>query len=307
VSFSAAADGARLLSGIRWDEGTPERVKPEIVRLLGAACLVESRGDSYGAYLGRVFCDDPEFLKSIALWSQEENEHGIVLGTWLTRSFPDFNFSALFEKYTQGLKLAYEDSNDQASIRGSKAAELLSRCSVESATSTYYKTVRDLVDDSSLKDICSRLSRDEIKHFTLFCTKLDEQRYKDEISTSKLLCMSISRLFEAEDDQMSYAYYVACNTDAPYERGYYSTVMAATAFGLYTKERISELIKLNVRALNLADSLIGRVVGYKNLVSTLTNALYLYIKARHYLANLKLKTLYRGRSIRPSAEEACNG
>jgi rubrerythrin len=210
--IGTSADGSRLLAGIQWECGKPESVNADIIHLLIAASLVESRGDLYGDYLRRVFYDEPEFAELIREWSREENEHGIALSTWLTKSVPNFEFKTLQEKYNAEVTLAYQNSSEEKSIRGSKARELLSRCAVESSTSTYYKAVASVVEDEPLKIICSRLARDEINHYSLFRRKLDKVREGERIGTLKLAYMSILRLLEFEDDQMSYAFYVACNT-----------------------------------------------------------------------------------------------
>jgi hypothetical protein len=291
VRHSVAADGSRLLEGIPWDKGVPERVNPEIIQLLIAASLVESRGDAYGEYLARVFSDEPDFVESIHAWSQEENEHGIALGTWLSRSLPYFDFPALLSKYNESITLAYSNSADTASIRGSKAGELLSRCAVESATSTYYKAVASAVDDLPLNIICSRLSQDEISHYSLFRRKLDKIRETESISPFTLMRMSLSRLFELEDDQMSFAFYIAANTNGPYERRYYSSLMTRTAYRLYSKSDISDLVKLNLRAFGLSKSAGIRLFGHARVVNWISRALYLFMKSKMVFLNLRIRHL----------------
>jgi hypothetical protein len=96
MSGEMTGDGARLLAGVLWDE--PSRpIDPRLVQLLIAACLVESRGESYGTYLERVFSDDPDFLTTIKQWSKEESEHGLVLATWLRRKLPQIDISTLLQ------------------------------------------------------------------------------------------------------------------------------------------------------------------------------------------------------------------
>jgi hypothetical protein len=78
MTVSTFPQNARLLEGIVWGRETT-KIENEILWLLVASSLVESRGDLYGDYLSRVFSDDPEFEKEIVSWSVEENEHGAAL------------------------------------------------------------------------------------------------------------------------------------------------------------------------------------------------------------------------------------
>jgi rubrerythrin len=287
---AVSGDGARLLADIPWEGCSATSVDPQVIQLLIAACLVESRGDAYGAYLERVFSDDPEFVKTIKEWSIEENEHGIVLANWLGRVVPEMNISSLLAKYNQSVNLSYSNSTETVSIRGSKTAELLSRCAVESGTSTYYKAIAENVEDPALQLICMRLAKDEINHYSVFRKKLDELRGVERFSSIKLLRMSLSRLVEFEDDQVSYAYYIGMNTEKPYSKKLYSRLMIKAAYGLYNRARVSELVKLNLRAYGLPKSGFVRLVGYDRVVSFFTYALFAYIRVRLALINLKLYT-----------------
>ena len=282
-----AAEESRLLRDIPWERSSPQSVSPTIIRLLAAASLVESRGDDYGEYLVRVFSDDADFVHAIRNWSNEENEHGIALGTWLTRSVPGFSFDNLLKRYNAAIKLSYQESSSNVSIRGSKSAELLSRCAVESSTSTYYKAVAAAVSDEPLKIICTRLSKDEVTHYALFRRKLDDVKIVEKIGSLKLVYYSILRLLELEDDQMSYAYYIAANVAAPYDRSYCSKILMRTAFKLYTRERIAELIKINLRAFGVSKSWAIRFIGYERLVAVLASTLRIYMKLRVIFLELK--------------------
>jgi hypothetical protein len=188
--------------------------------------------------------------------------------------------------------LSYAGSAANASIRGSKTAELLSRCAVESGTSTYYKAIAESVDDQVLKLICTRLAKDEINHFSVFRRKMDELKATEQFGFLHLLKMSLSRLVELEDDQVSYAYYIGLGTQQPYGRRLYSKLMIRAAYGLYTKQRISELIKLNLRALGISKSWVR---GHYDLIVTgFTHVLWCYIRSRVAIINLKLY-IQRGR------------
>jgi len=288
MSAVTTSDGQRLLQGIPWGKCTPSKVSIDLTQLLVAASLIESRGDSYGEYLARVFCDEPYFVSRILKWSKEENEHGIALSTWLKHALPELDFDALFKRYTTEVTLAYQDSDEQRSIRGSKSAELLSRCSVESGTSTYYKAMSTIVEDEPLRIICLRLAADEISHYGLFKSKLDEMRSRDGIHPFRLLYNSLFRLFELEDDQVSYAYYLARSPRGSYDKEYYSNLMTRTLFSVYNRDRVSELVKLNLRAFGLSKAPAIQLFSYGKVVQALTTLLFWYIRLRVFRMNWKI-------------------
>jgi rubrerythrin len=285
---SHAHDGTRLLAGIDWRTPKPAFVDIDVIQLLTAACLVESRGDSYGVYLSRVFSGDKHFSAEIEQWSREENEHGIALSTWLERSVPKFEFGALLKRYNEDIRLAYLDSNTTSSIRGSKAAELLSRCCVEAGTSTYYKAMAATVQDKALSLICTRLARDEINHYRLFKKKLDELREVEDVTPLSLAVQSFRRFSELGDDQVSYAYYLARNPSGTYDGRYYSNLMTRSMFRLYSNDRISELVKLNLGAYGIAKRGLFGMMSSKFIARFLTFSLHHYVALRILVLNHKI-------------------
>jgi rubrerythrin len=277
--------GDRLLVDINWKQHGSAPISVDLIQILTAACLVESRGDSYGEYMSRVFADDPEFALQIRQWSTEESEHGIALSKWLSYAQPTFDFAALFQRYNRDIKLSYLNSASTASIRGSKYAELLSRCCVESGTSTYYKAVAAVTSDEPLRTICTRLARDEINHYRLFKKKLDKLRAWQKPKSCFLLWQAIRRLVELEDDQVSYAYYLARSPNQQYDRRYYASLMGRIAFRFYSNERITELIKLNLQAFGIDKTNVFGPTKYRLLTKTLAVALRVYIAVRVLLLN----------------------
>jgi hypothetical protein len=203
----------------------------------------------------------------------------------------DKDFPALRARYNDGLKLTYQDSSSRESIRGSKAAELLSRCAVESVTSTYYKALADCVIDDCLKTICSRLAQDEIRHFSLFRRKLEQLRTTASVSIWRLIILSVRRFFELQDDQMAYAFYVASDTTEPYCRRYYAERVTSIGFDLYTRRRIYDLVTLTLRVFSSTKSTTVGSARYRRLIPILANCFYGYIKVRSLIAKFRIMTL----------------
>jgi rubrerythrin len=286
--MTGRCDGSRLISDIDWQSAMPELVDTNIKQLLTAAAFIEARGDAYGEYLLNVFSDDEEFSKVISKWSDEENEHGIALSSWLERADPEFDFKASFERFSLAAKLSYQEESTTESIRGSKTAELLSRCAVESGTSTYYRSVAEKVGDPTLKVICERLSQDEVKHYTIFRKKLDDLKSEEQLSGWSLLKMAISRLFEVEDEQMGLAYYISRNSGEEFDEKFHTRMMIRNLYSVYSKKNIRDLIKLNLRSFGGRKIKLLMAIGYDRSVSVITFCVYRYMRMRVAIIDVQI-------------------
>jgi len=64
------------LQDIAWHKFDKDKVTPEIMSLIKAACLVEYNGRDYARYLCEVFSDDIAFQEIAKQWAEEEVQHG---------------------------------------------------------------------------------------------------------------------------------------------------------------------------------------------------------------------------------------
>ena len=64
-------------------------------------------------------------------------------------------------------------------MRGSRRGEMISRCVVESGTSSYYTAIRDATDEPVLKEIAGRIAADEYRHYKLFYETMNAQAEPD--------------------------------------------------------------------------------------------------------------------------------
>ncbi len=161
--------GHWTLDDIPWRRFDPDKVDPDIVRIVKAASLVEQNGADYAHYLCNVFADDPGFQTVVRRWGAEETQHGQALGRWATLADPRFDHAAACARFSAGFRVPLEA---KASVRGSRAGELVARCIVETGTSSYYTALGEAVAEPVLRDICHRIAADELRHYKLFYTHL---------------------------------------------------------------------------------------------------------------------------------------
>ncbi len=242
--------GNWTLETIDWDRFDASKVDTEILRNIKAAAMVERNGADYGIYLGRVFADDPAFVKDVDGWVVEEIQHGMALGRWAQMADPSWDFDAAFDRFRKGYQVPL-DTN--ASVRGSQAGEMMARCIVETGTSSYYSALKDAIAEPVLKQICAKIAADEFRHYKLFYEHLRRCLKRDRLSRWTRLRVGWSRIAESEDDELAYAYFAANEpADAVYDRKRYTQAYAKRAYPLYRAAHVQRAMAMVLKAIGMA-------------------------------------------------------
>ena len=236
------------LEQIPWTRFDPARVDPEIVKLVKAAAMVEFNGGDYATYLKRVFADDPEFQAVATAWAQEEVQHGRALARWAKLADPDFDFESAFKRFTAGYSI---DVDVEQSIRGSRSAELVARCIVETGTSSYYTALNEATDEPVLKQICRNIAADELRHYKLFYTYLQRYLEREGLNGWRRVKVTLSRIGESEDDELAYAYFAANHPGETYDHKRFTRAYARRAYAVYRRHHVERGIAMVLKATGL--------------------------------------------------------
>jgi rubrerythrin len=236
------------LEQIPWSSFDPEKVDHELVKVVKAAAMVEYNGGDYATYLCRIFCDDSAFQSVITDWATEEVQHGAALAQWAKLVDPDFDFTACFKRFTDGYKVPLDAT---ASVRGSRAGELVARCIVETGTSSYYTALMEATDEPVLKAICRRIAADELRHYKLFYQHLGTYLQRDGIGAWQRIKIALGRITESEDDELAYAYYAANHAGETYERRRFSRAYARRAYRFYERRHVERAMAMVLKATGL--------------------------------------------------------
>jgi len=203
------------LEDIAWERFDAALADPETVRVIKAACLVEHNAGDYATYLANVFPEDAAFISAARVWGAEEVQHGRALRRWAELADPGWDFAAAFTEFTSGFSLPLEVTK---SVRGSRTAELLSRCVVEVGTSSLYSALRDGASEPVLRQICARIAGDEFRHYKLFYKHLLHYRAVERQGAWAAVRAVARRFFEMSDDELAFAYHAANGRGVPYDR-----------------------------------------------------------------------------------------
>ncbi len=234
---------------IDWSLFDPQKINPEILRIIKAGSVIEHNSSDYGLYLKNVFSGDDIFHREIEWWVKDEVKHGKVLAKWIKLADPSFDFEERFKAYVEGFPIDVEATE---SIRGSRAAELLTRCMVEIGTSSFYMAMKDATDEPLLKHICGKIAADELRHYKLFYTHLQRYQYKEKLNLLKRFKVTFSRLFGSQDDELPFAYYIANNERGLYSRHHYTQVYSKGVYSCYKKIHIERAMALFCKAIGVA-------------------------------------------------------
>jgi hypothetical protein len=121
------------------------------------------------SYLKRVYRGAPDtVIGAIERWGDEEIQHGLALGRWAGLvPIQAFDFKARSPDFARCTARRHFE-HGEGSVRGSRRGEMISRCVVESGTSSLYSAIRDATPEPVLKEVAGRIAADEFRHYRLF-------------------------------------------------------------------------------------------------------------------------------------------
>jgi rubrerythrin len=237
------------LDTIHWDRFDRTRVDADIVRIVKAASMVEHNGGDYATYLENVFADDAEFRRAAREWSVEEVQHGQALRRWAELADPAWDFDASFRRFTGTFKLPLDATT---SVRGTRTGELIARCIVETGTSSYYAALAEATDEPVLKQICTKIAADELRHYRLFYKNMQRYQAAEHLGFWGRLRTGLGRILESEDDELACAYWAANEGDRAYVRKPYSRAYARRAYAVYRPHHVERGIAMAMKAIGLS-------------------------------------------------------
>ncbi len=243
--------GHWTLQDINWEAFKPSKIDPDMLKVVKAASLVEYNATDYETYLKSVFKEDVEFKKTIETWTQEEVQHGLALAKWAQLADPTFSFENALKRFREGYRIPVGATS---SVRGSLWGELVSRCVIETGTSSFYTALKESTQEPVLKEICAHIAADEFRHYKLFYTYLQSYLEKEHPSKWARLLVALKRLAEAEDDELAMAFYAANfeELNERYNRQQNASAYLSRVYSYYTKEEVNRGVGMILKAVGLS-------------------------------------------------------
>lgn len=175
-----------------------------LLHITKTICLLESRCDDYAEYLQAILRDRSDaWTSAISRWNFEECQHGVTLRAVCEAGDHDFDFDFCMSRYES--LVSYHAPTGE-SVRGSVAAEMVSRCVVEALASTLYRVLADSTLDRNASAVYSALAQDEARHYGMFLKMLNAEGEKNpKIGILARCRFALQRMIELEDSQIMLA------------------------------------------------------------------------------------------------------
>lgn len=195
---------------------------------VASASLVEFASAVYTESLANFFADDKEIAEwLVQAWQREELQHGEALKRYVKTAWPAFDWDAAYEGFIAELAPLY--SVDR--LAPTRTLEMLARCFVESGTATFYRTLSTLSLEPVLRQVTSRISADEVRHYKHFYQYYLRYKEIEKPSRAALLRMLWARPSEIDAEDLVYAVKHILRVHAPcigWQRSEYEAVRNAS-------------------------------------------------------------------------------
>lgn len=237
------------LDDIDWSAFDATKLDRRLVETVKAAAMVEHNADDYVAYLCNIFADDPQMQEAARAWGVEEVQHGRALARWAELADPAFDAGGALERFRAGYRLPIDAT---ASVRGSRAGELIARCVVEVGTSSFYTALRDASAEPVLRQIAGHIAADEFRHYKLFYDHMRRYVARERLSLPRRLRVALGRIDEVGDDELAYAYFCGnFGEGEAYDRAACADAYGARAFAFYRRQHVARAVSMVAKAIGL--------------------------------------------------------
>jgi rubrerythrin len=208
---SAAAGLASATKSAHWrvedidfsriDRQAVER-SDDLFFLLVSASFIEAGSDTYAANLAEHYAAYPEisaWLKDH--WEAEELQHGRALRAYVEAVWPRFPWQQAYESFFG----EYSKLCTVEELYPDQRLEMVARCVVETGTTAYYHTLRELSDEPVLTELLGHIRNDEVNHYKHFLKYFKELQQKAPVGRARIAGALFGRLKELRESDSDVA------------------------------------------------------------------------------------------------------
>ena len=178
------------------------RHKGDLFYLVTSASFIETGSDMYTRNLVRHYSAYPEVAEWLQQrWEPEELQHGLALRTYVETVWPEFDWQTAFDAFFTEYGALCTDEE----LEEDRTLELVARCVVETGTTTYYETLRNLATEPVLADLANRIRTDEVQHYKYFFQYFRELQASQKLSRARIASVLYKRLAEMRESDSDVA------------------------------------------------------------------------------------------------------
>lgn len=170
--------------------------------LLMSASFIETGSDTYAANLAEHYAAWPKIAQWLTTqWEAEELQHGRALRAYVEAVWPAFPWQQAYDSFFA----EYSQLCTMEELHPDQRLELVARCVVETSTTAYYHTLRDLSDEPVLSQMLGHIRNDEVNHFKHFLRFFKEMQDESPVGRARIAKALYGRLKELRDSDTEIA------------------------------------------------------------------------------------------------------
>lgn len=170
--------------------------------LLMSASFVETGSDTYATNLGAHYAQYPDIQQWLEdRWEHEELQHGASLRRYVETVWPSFEWQKAYD----GFFAEYSLLCTQEALLPDPRLEMVARCVVETGTTAYYHTLRELSKEPVLTGLMGNIRNDEVGHFKHFLGYFKDLQAQDPVGRLRIASALYSRLKELRESDSDVA------------------------------------------------------------------------------------------------------
>lgn len=234
------------------------RHREDLLLLLAGSSFIEIASDTYALNLTQYFGDEHGVASWLVQWEQEELQHGQALRAYVEAVWPQFDWMAAYQRFYR----EYQPTCEASEYKATHALEMAARCVVETATSTCYRSIRDLSDEPVLRQIAEHIRCDEVRHYRQFLRYFHHFNEQERNSPAQIVGALHRRLKAAWSDDAGLALWHAFEQLHPHEpRGgrLFRQTRKRVAYLLRSHYPAEQAVRMLLALLRLPRSLSGVV------------------------------------------------
>ncbi|QIL73725.1 ferritin-like domain-containing protein [Diaphorobacter sp. HDW4B] len=201
---SARAAGHWQLDDIAFDQIQHEAIadNEDLFYLLMSASFVETGSDTYAANLAEHYSDYPEIAGWLReRWEAEELQHGAALRRYVEAVWPQFSWQQAYDSFFG----EYSKLCTVEELNADRHLEMVARCVVETGTTAYYHTLREMSDEPVLRQLLGHIRNDEVNHFKHFLKYFKQLQEQSPVSRTRIAGALYARLKELRESDSDVA------------------------------------------------------------------------------------------------------
>ena len=170
--------------------------------LLMSASFIETGSDTYAANLAEHYAAYPEIATWLKEhWEAEELQHGRALRAYVETVWPDFPWQQAYDSFFA----EYSKICTMEELYPDQRLEMVARCVVETGTTAYYHTLRELSGEPVLSQLLGNIRNDEVSHFKHFLKYFKELQDESPVGRARIAKALYGRLKELRESDSDIA------------------------------------------------------------------------------------------------------